>query len=179
MASFVGIYARALADVVIDRKLDASRVTEELDLVSSILKESAALRTIWDSPSVPPVRKLKLLDGIAARVELSREVRNFVAVIVSNRRIHDFRRIAQHAAEEINDRLGLVDAEILSARELSAEEKRKLESQVTSVTGKTVRVRYSLDTKLMGGAVIKVGSTIYDGSVRGQLQRMKEQLAAG
>ena len=78
--------------------------------------------------------------------------------------------------QQINERLRLADAEILSARELSAEEKRKLESQVTKATGKTVRVRYSLDPKLMGGAVIKVGSTVYDGSVRGQLERLKQRL---
>jgi len=178
MASFVGVYGRALADVVIDPKLDANGVIAELDLVGSIVKESATLRTIWDNPSVPVERKLKLLDGIAGRVNLSREVRNFVAIIISNRRIHDFRAIAQHAVQQINERLGLADAQIVSARELNAEEKRKLELRITKVTGKTVRVNYLLDPKLMGGAIVKVGSTVYDGSVRGQLQRMKEQLAA-
>jgi len=178
MASFVGVYGRALADVVIDRKLDPTRVVGELDLVSSVVKESAALRTIWDNPSVPVERKLGLLDGIAGRVNLSREVRNFLAVIISNRRIHDFRGIARHAVEQINERLGLANAEVVSAHELDAEEKRKVELQVANVTGKTVRVNYLLDPKLMGGAIVKVGSTVYDGSVRGQLQRMKEQLAA-
>jgi F-type H+-transporting ATPase subunit delta len=121
-------------------------------------------------------QKLKLLDAIAGRAVLSREIRNFAAVIINNRRIQAFDEIAKQAIDQINARLGIADAEIVSARELGAEEKRELESQVTKVTGKKLRVRFALDAKLMGGALVKVGSTIYDGSVRGQLQRMKERL---
>jgi F-type H+-transporting ATPase subunit delta len=177
MASFVGIYARALTDVVVDRKLDANRVAADLESVSSILAESEQLRTVWESPSVAGEQKLKLLDAIAGRVGLSREVRNFVAVLISKRRINAFNEIAKQAMHHINNALGIADAEIVSARELSAEEKQKLEAQVAALTGKSLRVRYALDPKLMGGAVVKVGSTIYDGSVRGQLDRMREQLA--
>lgn len=178
MASFVGIYARALADVVIDRKLDATRISGELESIGSVLKESSELRTVWDTPAVSNEQKLKLLDALAKQIALSREVRNFIAVLISNRRIHAFTEIAKEAIEQINDRLGFAEADIVSTRELGAEEKLKLESQVAKVTGKKLRVRYSLDRKLIGGIVVKVGSTIYDGSVRGQLQRVREQLAA-
>jgi F-type H+-transporting ATPase subunit delta len=176
MASFVSIYARALADVVVERKLDANRVAAELESISTALSESPELRTIWDSPSVDGEQKLKLLDAIAGRVTLSREIRNFVAVLISNRRIISFDEIAKQAVEHINERLGIADAEIVSVRELSPEEKRKLELEIANATGKRLRVRYVLDPKLMGGALVKVGSTIYDGSVRGQLQRIREQL---
>jgi F-type H+-transporting ATPase subunit delta len=176
MASFVGIYGRALADVVVDRSLDANRVSSELGSLEAVLNESAELRTVWDSPSVPSEQKLKLLDSLAARLGISREIRNFTAVLISNRRIQAFHEISRNAVEQINERLGIADAEIFSVRELGAEERRKLEDQVAKVTGKRLRVRYSLDQKLVGGVLVKVGSTIYDGSVRGQLQRMKEQL---
>jgi F-type H+-transporting ATPase subunit delta len=178
VASFVGIYARALADVVIDRKLDANRIAAELESVSALLKESAELRTVWDNPSVDSDEKLKLLDALAGRLSLSREIRNFTAVLISNWRIHSFHEIAAEAMEHINSRLGIADTEILTARELSAEEKRKLEAQVSKATGKSLRVRYSLESSLIGGVVVKVGNTIYDGSVHGQLQRMKEQLTS-
>lgn len=176
MASFISIYARALADVVIDRKLDANRVSGELHSVGTALRESGELRVVWDSPSVAAEQKLKLLDAIAARIGLLREIRNFVAVIISNRRIHAFHEIGQEAMAQINDRLGIADAEVVSARDLGSEERRKLESQVAKVTGKTLRVRYSVDPRVIGGATVKVGTTIFDGSVHGQLQRMKEQL---
>jgi F-type H+-transporting ATPase subunit delta len=178
MASFVGIYARALADVVIDRKIDANRVAAELSSLETFLRESAELRTIWDSPSVSGAQKLKLLDAIAKKAGLLREVRNFTAVLISNRRIHAFGQIATEAIEQINERLGIADAEIVSTRELGAEEKHRLETQIAKTTGKKLRVRYSLEQGLIGGVLVKVGSTVYDGSVRGQLQRMKEQLAA-
>lgn len=178
MASFISIYGRAMADVVVDRGLDAGRVSSELESIGSLLGESSDLRTVWDSPSVASDQKLGLLDALAKKLGVLREVRNFLAVLISNRRIHAYREIAKNAIEQINERLGFADAEIVSVRELGAEERRRLEDQVTKVTGKRLRVRYALDPKLMGGVVVKVGSTIYDGSVRGQLQRMKEQLVA-
>src|SRR5438270_4216279 len=177
MASFVGIYARALADVVMDRKIDSNRVASDLHSLETFLRESAELRTIWDTPSVSGEQKLKLLDAIAKKAGLLPEIRNFTAVLISNRRIHAFDQIAKEAVDQINDRLGIADAEIVSTRELGAEEKHSLESQVAKTTGKKLRVRYSLEQQLMGGAVVKVGSTVYAGSVRGQLQRIKEQLA--
>lgn len=176
MASFVSIYARALADVVVDRKLDANRIASELETIGGLLKESTELRTLWDNPSVTGDQKLKLLDALAGRMSISREIRNFVAVLISNRRIHAFTEIAAQAIQQINSRLGIADAEIVSARELSADEKQKIETQVTKATGKSLRVRYSLEQGLMGGVLVKVGSTVYDGSVQGRLQRMKEQL---
>ena len=176
MASFISIYGRAMADVVVDRGLDAGRVSSELESIAAVLSESAELRIVWDSPSVAADQKLRLLDGLAKKLGLSREVRNFVAVLISNRRIHAYNEISKNAIEQINERLGIADAEIVSVRELSPEEQRRLERQVAQVTGKQLRVRYSLDQKLMGGVIVKVGSTIYDGSIRGQLQRMKERL---
>ena len=176
MASFVSIYARALADVAMERRLDANRVASDLDSVSGALHESPELRTLWDNPSVTGDQKLKLLDALAAKMSLSAEIRNFTAVLISNRRVQAFDEIAKQAMEQINSRLGIADAEIVSARELSSDEKRKLEERVAQATGKSLRVRYSLQQNLVGGVMVKVGSTVYDGSVRGQLQRMKERL---
>ena len=178
MASFVGIYARALADVVIDRKLDANRVTEELNSLETFLRESADLRTIWDTPSVGSEQKLKLLDAIAKKARLLSEIRNFAAVLISNGRIHAFNQIAREAIAQINEQLGIANAEIISTRELGAEEKHRLEAQVAKAAGIKLRVRYSLDLGLVGGVLVKVGSTVYDGSVRGQLQRIREQIIA-
>ena len=178
MASFVGIYARALADVVIDRKLDANRVTEELNSLETFLRESADLRTIWDTPSVGSEQKLKLLDAIAKKARLLSEIRNFAAVLISNGRIHAFNQIAREAIAQINEQLGIANAEIISTRELGAEEKHRLEAQVAKAAGKKLRVRYSLDLGLVGCVLVKVGSTVYDGSVRGQLQRIREQIIA-
>jgi F-type H+-transporting ATPase subunit delta len=74
--------------------------------------------------------------------------------------------------------MGLAEAEVTSARDLDTSERRTLEMQIEKVTGRKVRALYATDRTILGGAIVKVGSTIYDGSIRGQLRRMKEQLAA-
>jgi F-type H+-transporting ATPase subunit delta len=177
MASFVSIYARALNDVVVARKLDANRISTDFEAISTMLAENEQLRIVWESPAVPAEQKLKVLDAIAGRLALLPEIRNFVAVLITKRRIHAFKEIAKEAMHHINNALGIADAEIVSARELSADEKRKVEAQVAAATGRLLRARYALDPKLIGGAMVKVGSTIYDGSIRGQLERMREKLA--
>ena len=77
---------------------------------------------------------------------------------------------------ELNQRLGFVEAEITSARELSEKERRALETRMEKVTGKKLRPEYSRDESILGGAIVKVGSTIYDGSVAGQLEEIRERL---
>jgi F-type H+-transporting ATPase subunit delta len=80
-------------------------------------------------------------------------------------------------AQELNQRLGFTEAEITSARELNQADRGNLEAQMQKLTGKKIRARYSLDESILGGAVVKVGSTIYDGSVEGQLERMKQAIS--
>jgi len=116
---------------------------------------------------------------LAARENFARPVRNFVAVLIDHQRIGFFTQIVREVEKELNQRMGIAEAEISSARELSESEKRELETQVSRLTGKRVRASYTRDTSLLGGAVVRVGSTIYDGSVLGQLQRIREQIADG
>lgn len=179
MAAMTSRYARALADVVLDRKLDAAASVAELHSVVELVQSSEELRTIWENPSVTAVQKRGLLDAIARKLGISQPVRNVVAIIIDNRRIAALPEIAREFEWELNDRLGMAEAEVTTSRELGDDEKRALEAQLGRVTGKKVLARYHRDQKLLGGAVIRVGSTIYDGSVRGQLQRLKEELATG
>lgn len=176
MASVTSTYARAFVDVVFDRKLDAARAARELYSLAELVASSKELREVWEAPSIPPPQKRGLLDAIVAREKISREVRNFIAVILDHGRMALLGQIVQEFEREMDRRLGFAEAEITSARELSADERRALESQVEKATGKRVRARYSRDESLRGGAIIKVGSTVYDGSVKGQLQRIHQQL---
>jgi F-type H+-transporting ATPase subunit delta len=178
MASVTSRYARALADVVIDRKMDVTRVREDLRSVVALSVSSPDLRTVWESPAIPHDQKLKLLDAVSSRMGLFPELRNFMAVLMDHGRIPMLARIARQFEVELNQRMGLTEAQITSARELSAEEKKSLEMQIARMTGKHVSAQYDLDKDILGGAVVKIGSTIYDGSVRGQLRRMKQQLSA-
>jgi len=170
-------YARAFADVVIEKKLDPGEVEDELDALVGILESGPELRTVWESPSVEGKQKHAVLDRIIARIGGSRMLRNFIAVLIDHRRVAALPEIARQFGLELNERLGLADAEVTSTRELSDAEKHALEARVGQVTGKKIRARYMTDSKVLGGAVVKVGSTIYDGSIRGQLQKLKEALS--
>ncbi len=176
MASVVGAYARAFADVVVGSKLDPARMQGELRTVEALLAGSDPLRRVLENPSIPGERKRAVLDAIVERLGLTRAVRNFIAVLTDKRRLPLFSDILKQIDQELNDRLGFADAEVSSARALTDAEKRLLENEVAKLTGKKVRARYQQDSSLLGGAVVKVGSTIYDGSVKGQLEKMREQL---
>jgi F-type H+-transporting ATPase subunit delta len=170
-------YARALTDVIFADKLDAAKTIQDLKDVSADLEATHELRFAWESPAVSPDKKLKILDGIASKSGMDKRTRNFVAILIEKRRINLLSEMVDQIQAEVNNRLGLADAQVTSSRNLGDDERRTLESQISKATGKTVRATYTQDKSLLGGAVVKVGSTIYDGSVRGRLERMKQQIA--
>lgn len=176
MASVVGTYARAFTDVVVRQKADSASMLKELHSMEALLAENDQLRRVLENPSIPGEQKRAVLDAVIHRMDGSRPVRNFIAVVTDHRRLPLFREIVRQVEQELNDRLGFVDAQVTSARPLSDAEKRMLETEIVALTGKHVRARYRQDTSLLGGAVVQVGSTIYDGSVNGQLERIREQL---
>ena len=177
MAAVASRYARALVEVVLEQKLDPDRAREQLNSIVAAVHESDKLRRVWASPAILPDQKRAVLDAIAGEIGLVRPVRNFVAVLIDHRRVAMLDEIARQFEVELDSQLGFAEAEISSSRQLLPEEKRDLELQVERLTGKKVRARYAADPKLLGGVVIRVGSTIYDGSVRGQLEKMRQQLS--
>jgi F-type H+-transporting ATPase subunit delta len=178
MASVSSTYARALADVVFDKHLDPATTLRETQSLSELVGASKELREVWEAPSIPADQKRKLLDAIVAREGISRAVRNFVAILIDHRRINFLADIAKQLEEELNRRLGFAEAEIISSRPLGDSERIALESQIEKMTGKKVRANYALDPSILGGAIVRLGSTIYDGSVKGQLERIREQLSS-
>jgi F-type H+-transporting ATPase subunit delta len=178
MASVASTYARAFADVVLDKHLDADRSVAQLRTIATLLDESLDLRRVWENPAVPADQKRRVLDVIAERDGISTQVRNLVAVLIDHRRVHFLGPIIRQLEKELDARLGFAEAQITSARELNDAEKREFEAQVGRLTGKKVRAQYEEDASLLGGAVLRLGSTIYDGSVKGQLERLKEVISS-
>lgn len=178
MASVASTYARAFADVVFDAHLDAGRAINGLRRITALFSQSPDLRRVWENPAVPADQKRKLLDAIVQREGIERQVRNLVAVLIDQRRLPFLSRIIEQLEKELDARLGFAEAQISSARELAETEKRTLEAQIAKTTGKKVRASYGLDPSLLGGAVVRIGSTIYDGSVKGQLERIKEAISS-
>ena len=178
MASVASVYARAFADVILDSRLDAGQALTELRSLQALLAQSGELRRVWENPAIPAQQKRGLLDAIAERDRISRAVRNLVAVLIDHQRVKFFEAIIRQVQKELDARLGFAEAEVTSARELGDSEKRALESKVGTLTGNRVRARYQQDSSLLGGVVVRLGSTIYDGSVKGQLEKIREAMSS-
>lgn len=178
MASVASSYARAFADVVFDERLGAEHSVAELRTIAELLSESPELRRVWENPAVPAEQKRAVLDVIAKRDGISQPARNLIAVLIDHRRTHFLLPIIDQLEKELDSRLGFAEAQITSAHALNDPEKQELEKQVAKLTGKKVRARYQQDATLLGGAVVRIGSTIYDGSVKGQLERIKEAISS-
>jgi F-type H+-transporting ATPase subunit delta len=168
-------YAAALADVAAERK-NSEEVKGELQAFVDAFFSIPDLRNALKSPALNAELKRKVIAEIAAKMGIHSEVRNFIYLVVDHRRTEMLPEIQEAFREELNARLGIVEAEVTSARELSAGEKKELTSVLEKRTGKKVEARFQEDRELIGGAVVRLGSTIYDGSVRDQLDRLREKL---
>jgi F-type H+-transporting ATPase subunit delta len=170
-------YAAALADVAIAHK-SGEAVRKDLASFIAAYSESADLRNALETPSIEQDLKIKIVQSVAAKMGLNEAVRNFVILIVSHQRTHLFHEITEAFGTELNRRLGIEEAEVTTARELSDAEKKELLGVIERRTGKKIEAKFVADQSVLGGAVVRVGSTVYDGSVREQLNRMRERLEA-
>jgi len=172
-------YARAFAAVVEDQKLDIVAAQGQLKDFADTLEGSVELREVLENPSIPEPQKMKVLDAIAGRIGMSKTARNLIAVMISHQRLNEVHEVLASYAGVADAERSITEAEIVSARPLDAANRKLLEEQVSKLSGgQQVRATYSEDAGLLGGAVIKIGSTVYDGSVRAQLQQLKQRMVA-
>lgn len=178
MASVNIRYAKALADVVFETRLDITTAVRDLNGIVAMTSESEDLRKVWENPSIEIEQKRAILDAVVARSGTAKIIRNFIAVLIDHQRIRQLPHIARQFELELNARMGLADAEITSVHELGPHDRVAIEQTIERVIGKRVHARYTTNKNLLGGAVIRIGSTVYDGSIRGQLAKIKEALSA-
>lgn len=172
-------YARALVDVVTKpgSGLSGEQTTAELRGFVAALGSSAELRHVLASPAVSPAKKKLLIDGLGARLGVSRTTRNFLYVVSDNRRMPALADMAAAFESLLDERMGIVKAEVASAQPLDAERQANLAAGLGRLTGRQVRLVTTVDPALLGGAVARIGSTVYDGSVRGRLRSIERRLA--
>jgi F-type H+-transporting ATPase subunit delta len=170
-------YANALADVALAQGA-ADAAQKQLGDFAAAFGLSAELRNFLTSPGVARERKHKVIEKIAERIGAGKIIRNFLFVIADHQRTHNLPEIVASFADVIRQRQGIAEAEISSAIELSAAQKKRFAQTLERLTGKKIEAKYSLDPALLGGAVVRVGDTIYDGSVRSSLNEMRARLAA-
>jgi F-type H+-transporting ATPase subunit delta len=179
MPAFAARYATAFADVVTSAKLDSAAIDRQLADFLATWEGSAELRAFFDNPAIPVALKVAFLDKLNARLLMQKELRNLLAVLIQNDRIGQVAEVAAAYRSILRERMGIRPAEIVTARELGAEDRQSLVDEVAKLAGAQIDPSFKLDTSILGGAVVRIGSTVYDGSVRGRLDRLKEALVSG
>ncbi len=179
MAAFVARYARAFLDVVTSAHLDTAALDRQLQDFEATWNGSPELQTFFENPAVAATQKIAILDKLNAKIGMQKELRNLLAVLINNDRIGQVREVAAAYRAELQERMGIRQAEITTARELGSDERNALIDSVGKMAGGRVEATFTQDASILGGAVVRIGSTVYDGSVRGRLERLKETLVAG
>lgn len=169
-------YSSALADVVIENG-EAKEVQHELEQWSEVLQANPNLQEVLRNPTIPLDQKRAVLNQLIDRAKPRQTTANFLKVLLQNQRLTELPEINRKFADILDERAGMVAATITSARPVPDEIQRRLISALTSMTKKKVRLNFEQDSELIGGLVTRIGSTVYDGSVRNQLNQIKERMA--
>jgi F-type H+-transporting ATPase subunit delta len=179
MPAFVARYAQAFADVVQDRKLDTAALDGQFADFLATWEGSLELRSLFQNPTFPATQKVAILDKLNVQMGLQKELRNLIAVLINNNRIAHVAEVAADWRRILQEQQGIRPAEIVTARELSEEERDALATDVAKLAGSKIEASFKIDKGILGGTVVRIGSTVYDGSVKGRLERLKESLMAG
>lgn len=171
-------YASALDDVVCrpGSELGPEQALEQLESFQAALETSAELRGVLLSPAVRPAQKRDLTAQLCSRLGCSQIVRNFVQVIVDYRRVASFGECVNAYRERLDRRRGTARIEVRTARAMDADQQTALERRFAALTGKTVAAQYVVDADVLGGSIVRIGSTVYDGSLRARLRALDRAL---
>jgi len=169
-------YASALADVVLAHN-EAREVQQELGDWAAMMHANPQLLEVFRNPVVAYDQKRKVLAALIARARVRPTTANFLQVLLRNHRLADLTEINHSFARVLDERAGLVLAQVTTARPVPAEQQEALRTRLAEMTGRKVYLQFKVDEELIGGIVTRIGSTVYDGSVRTRLQRIKQQMA--
>jgi len=176
--SVVNRYANALADVVVSpgSGIEAPVAVEQLLAFGAMVDSSYELRLVLASPAVSSARKRLVIRRLADTMNLHRIIKNFLLVLTDHRRADALNQVIDAFDIVLDERLGYLRAEVTSATELAAPQQDQLATELAQLASSKVRMRFSVDPSLIGGVTAKVGSKVYDGSVRGQLAVLRQRL---
>jgi F-type H+-transporting ATPase subunit delta len=169
-------YARSLADVALEEKQETA-VTADLTTYREIFLAVPDMLSALDSPAVPREVKSNLLSAMLLQYPVMQIAENFLRLLVDHHRIRYFEEIYLAYVRSVNERMGVVAARVTAAHDLSKEQRSQLHASLSDAIGKTVTLDVRTDAGLLGGLIVQVGSTVYDGSIRSQLDEMKRRLA--
>jgi F-type H+-transporting ATPase subunit delta len=168
-------YASALADVVIERR-EEREVQKEIELWASMVDSNPRLKEVFANPTVVYEQKQTVLEELISRTRVRETTASFLRVLLRNQRLAQLPEVAARFGHVLDERAGVVAAEITTARPIPEELKKALHDTLASTTGRTVRLTFATDEAIIGGLVARIGSTVFDGSVENNLERLAEGL---
>lgn len=178
-------YARALADVLLEQKLPAVRqqqalteLKEQVAQFAALLQQHRVLRNLLATPAVAREEKLALLDALAQRLQWPAVARNFFALLVEKRRLDLLPLILESFDAEVYRRLGIVPVQVITAVGLTIKQKKELETKLRTLTGSEVELRFAENADILAGGIVRLGTTVFDGSLRAHLRRLQARLAS-
>ncbi len=171
-------YATALADVVI-KSGEIDSVKTELKTWEEMISSNSQLQQAFSNPSIAHENKEKVLESLIAKTRPTKTTANFLRILLRNSRLTEISQINERFESVLDERSGVVSAQITSAREISAGEKTELETNLNKLTGMKISPNYIVDESIIGGIITRIGSTVYDGSIKTKLEELKIQLING
>ena len=167
-------YAKALLDVLYPARAEMGR--EQLMRFSALLGQQGDARRVLENPTLSIERRQDLLNKIADALALDPPTRNFLGLLMERNRLDLLGEIVSTYQALLDDKVGVVSAQVTSAVELDSRQRDEIAARLQELTGKRIRMEVSIDTSLIGGLIAQVGSTVYDGSIRQQLQTFRNSL---
>lgn len=168
-------YAGALADVIL-KNGDVEVVKSELNAWNQMMISNGDLLTVFRNPAIAHLSKEKVLENLLEKAKPSKTTANFLRVLLKNGRLTDLNEINTRLDAVLADRGGEITGQVVSAHPLGEAEKSELRANLEKLTGKKVQLDFNTDENIIGGVIASVGSTIYDGSVKTQLENLKQQM---
>ena len=171
-------YSAALVDSVLNSG-ETETVKNELGQLNDMFAANENLTTVFSNPAIAHANKEKVLESLIAQAKPTRTTANFLRILLRNGRLGEIGAINDRFESVLEERSGVVAADIISARDLPDTERAAFQTNLEKLTGKKVNINYSVDKEIIGGVVTRIGSTVYDGSVKTKLENLKEQLVNG
>ena len=171
-------YARALLDVV-SKDGNPEQIEQELAAFAALVDRTPQLRKSFASPAIPTRAKRRIIEEIISRMQLSKPVSNLLLMLADGERLALVSDLAPTYSEALRGHRNVIQAEVTTAAPLPPEQLAQFEQRLSQATGSRVTMTTRVDPALIGGAIARVGSVVYDGSVATRLQKMRERLETG
>jgi F-type H+-transporting ATPase subunit delta len=169
-------YAKALLDVAVAERLDTAAIERDLASIADAMRQHEELRRAFTSPGIPQQVRANVLDAFVAQAGITGPLAKLLRMLAERGRLDLVPDMLDVYRERLLAHQNIVRATVTSAAPLSAENVQRLQAGLSGLTGKRVQLETSVDPSIIGGVVTRIGSTVYDGSIRTQLQKMRQRL---